>query len=49
MSGWGGDDRHGENGLLTFALATVGVVDRVAARRVLERCGALDLAEMIGV
>lgn len=49
MSGWGGDDRHGENGLLTFAPASVSVVDRVAARNMLERCGALDLAEMIGV
>lgn len=49
MSGWGGDDRHGENGLLTFAPATVAAGDVVVARRVLERCGALDLAEMIGV
>lgn len=49
MTGWAGDDKHGENGLLVDAFTPYDPVKVVAVRRVLERYGAGDLAEMIGV
>lgn len=49
MTGWAGDDKHGENGVLQDAFAPLDPVQVEAARRVLARSGGLDLAEMIGV
>ena len=49
MTGWMGDDKHGENGVLDDAYKPLDPVKVAIVRRLLVEGDAMDLADMLGV
>lgn len=49
MTGWMGDDKHGENNVLADAYQPLDPAKVAIVRRLLVEGDAMDLAEMMGV